>query len=71
MIVNEKDLESSKMFLAEQIDYNLVDSFQMMDDLNKGFVTKEQILTILVENHVFVEKEEIMKFVNRFDRNNQ
>jgi hypothetical protein len=41
MIVNEKDLESSKMFLAEQLDYNLVDSFQMMDDLNRGFITKE------------------------------
>ena len=50
MIINEKNLESSKMYLAEQVDFNLVDAFQMMDDLNRGFVTKEQILTILVEN---------------------
>jgi hypothetical protein len=32
MIVNEKDLESAKMFLAEQVDFNLIDAFQMMDD---------------------------------------
>ena len=50
IIINEKNLESSKMYLAEQVDFNLVDAFQMMDDLNRGFVTKEQILTILVEN---------------------
>ena len=50
MIVNEKNLESSKMYLAEQVDFNLVDAFQMMDDMNRGYVTKEQILTILVEN---------------------
>jgi Ca2+-binding EF-hand superfamily protein len=71
MIINERDLESSKMYLAEQVDFNLVDAFQMMDDMNRGFVTKEQIMTILVENRVFVEKEEILKFVQRFDRTNE
>lgn len=71
MIINEKDLESAKMYLAEQVDFNMVDAFQMMDDMSRGFVTKEQILTILVENRVFVEKDEIMKFVKRFDRTNQ
>ena len=27
MIINEKNLESSKMYLAEQVDFNLVDAF--------------------------------------------
>ena len=39
MIVNEKDLESAKMKLAECSDFNLVDAFSTLDAKSLGWVS--------------------------------
>lgn len=66
--VHEKELEDAKIKLVRCSDFNLVDGFQTVDALGKGFVTAPQLQNALEDLGLFTHKDDIATFIKRFDK---
>lgn len=67
----ERDVEDAKVLLVDQLDFNLIDAWQMIDTYGKGWVSAPD-LELALENLDLapINKTELMLFVRHFDKDN-
>ena len=68
MMVYLKQLETAKVDLALRSDFNLVDSFRMMDQNSKGWITATEVREKLCDLGMNPSQEDIHLFMRRYDR---
>jgi len=67
-IALEKELEDAKIRLAMQVDFNLMDGFQMIDKNAKGWVSTPELVDSLAELGLYAHKDDVYLFVRRYDK---
>lgn len=65
----ETEVDGTKMRVACQPDFNLMDAFNMMDKTSKGWVTVNEIQEVLGEQGSYPHKDEVFLFGRRYDKN--
>lgn len=64
----ETELEDAKVRLALQVDFNLMDAFQMIDKGAKGWVTSPELVEALGDLGAYCHKDDVYLFVRRYDK---
>ena len=64
----ELEADEAKSRLSAQVDFNMMDAYQMLDKFSKGWITAPEVIESLAELGMHPHRDDVFLFVRRYDK---